>query len=47
MDLKSHEKELIRESPSRLEAFNTYIKVLEECFPSNTISKHKNVSAGI
>ena len=29
MDLESHTKELIRESPDRIEAFNTYMKDLE------------------
>ena len=42
MDLMSHEKEILRESPERIEAFNTYLKVLEECFPS----KSKNPSQG-
>lgn len=40
MDLMSHEKEILRESPERIEAFNTYLKVLEQCFPS----KSKNPS---
>ena len=46
MDLESHTKELIRESPDRIEAFNTYMKVLEECFPSNTSTKGKNANQG-
>ena len=47
LDLMSNEKPMIRESPHRLEAFNTYLKVLEECFPPNVRPKNKQVSPGI
>ena len=46
LDLMSHEKSLIRESPTRLDAFNAYLKVLEECFPPNACSSSKHVSPG-
>ena len=39
----SNEKALIRESPNRVEAFNTYLHVLQECFPSNAVPSIKNV----
>jgi ribosomal protein L34 len=44
IDLMANEKSLVRESPQRVEAFNTYLKVLEECFPSNACSTNKHVS---
>ena len=46
MDLEAHEKELVRESPDRMDAFNTYVKVLEECFPTNVSSKSKKAYQG-
>ena len=39
LDLISNEKSLVRESPKRVEAFQTYVKVLEKCFPPNVSSK--------
>ena len=42
-DLMSNENALIRESPNRVEAFNTYLHVLQECFPSNAVPSVKSV----
>ena len=42
-DLMSNENALIRESPNRVEAFNTYLHVLQECFPSNAVPSMKTV----